>query len=205
MRTKRLISLILSCVMMLSCLLAFASCGSTDNNNGEDNDSSKNTADTDSKDTDNNNNDSSTDGTTADTENKNPTANPYDAYAGKYLVYGYKTASQELDYFQVSISVHKNSYLELHNDGKVTGIISGKEIPDGNSWSVDKMIFTNPEGELSQLSMCPFGLFFTSMYICYQVLRNICFISCSFHLVLFFSFFFGPQHSFWDDSSPNRD
>ena len=59
--------------------------------------------------------------------------------------------------------------------------------------------------ELSQLSMCPFGLFFTSMYICYQVLRNICFISCSFHLLLFFSFFFGPQHSFWDDSSPNRD
>lgn len=161
MRTKRLLSLILACVIMLSCLLAFASCGSTENSNGEDNDSSKNTADTGSKDTDNNNNDSSTDGTTADKENNTPPANPYDAYAGKYLVYGYKTASQELDYFQVSISVHKNSYLELHNDGKLTGVISGKEIPDGNSWSVDKMIFTNPEGETTPLVIENNAILFT--------------------------------------------
>ncbi len=150
MRTKKLLSLILACVMVLSCLLAFASCGS-DENTDNDNDNSNNTADTGTN----------TDETTAETEDNTPPANPYDAFAGKYMIYGLKTTTQEMNYFQVSTSIYKGTYLELRNDGKVTGVVAGQQLPEGNTWDVEKMLFTNPSGETAPLVIENNAILFT--------------------------------------------
>lgn len=145
---KRVLTFLLALVMLLS----LAACGtdtpnSTDNNKNDGaNDATNNVADKDP----------TTVPTTVPT-----TTSPYEAHAGKYLIYHVVSGTKELNYFQVSQSRLAGSYIELHADGKVSGMMNGQEVQEGITWDAETLTMTNFEGETNAISFQDNGLLFT--------------------------------------------
>lgn len=92
-------------------------------------------------------------------ETKN-TQNPYEAHAGKYMIYHLADEDSELNYFQISMSSLADTYIELHADGKISGVMNGKEMPEGNTWNAETLTATNFEGETNSISFQDNALIF---------------------------------------------
>lgn len=90
-----------------------------------------------------------------------PTENPYAALSGKYMIYHIVTSTTELDYFQISVSRYAQTYIMLHDDGTISGMLFGSEMPEGNTWDVEAMTITNEEGETVPLVIEDNALHFT--------------------------------------------
>lgn len=79
--------------------------------------------------------------------------NPMEAMSGKYYIYHMVAGELETNYFQLSWSTLGNTCIELHADGKVTGTLMGKQIPEGNVWDAKTMTITNAEGQTNAITI----------------------------------------------------
>ena len=147
MLSKRFLSLALAVIMAFGVLTLFASCKS-EGADGADNKANVAGETHEENYTNSGTIDGNGNGTGEESGDGNVSVDPKEDLPGKYTLYHQNVGGHEMNYYQLYYFSGGNKNIELHKDGKVSG-----DIPDGYTWSAEKLTYTTGDGKTSTITV----------------------------------------------------